>query len=129
MVKPLATHDFADGGLDAAIAFFRRTRSELRTLRFVRVSTEWVRLFDVNGDYFELRGLGYPDADVVARAAVVRHAIRSGANPLADRRALQGIQNGPAVSLGGGSGDVRHDNRNHRQIPMRRPAIVTGSAR
>ena len=30
-----------------------------------RVSTEWVRLFDINGDYFELVGLGYPDADVV----------------------------------------------------------------
>src|SRR3990172_5132922 len=66
MNEPLATHDFAEGGLEAAVAFFRRTRAELRTLRFVRVSTEWVRLFDVNGDYFELRGLGYPDADVVA---------------------------------------------------------------
>ena len=31
----------------------------------VRVSTEWVRLFDVNGDYFELRGLGYQDEEVV----------------------------------------------------------------
>ncbi|MGD9635618.1 MAG: hypothetical protein AB7G28_23080 [Pirellulales bacterium] len=62
---PLAMHDFSAGGVDAAIAFFRRTRSELRTLRFVRVSTDWVRLFDINGDYFELRGLGYPDADVV----------------------------------------------------------------
>ena len=30
-------------------------------LRMVRVSTDWVRLYDVNGDYFELRGLGYPD--------------------------------------------------------------------
>jgi hypothetical protein len=65
MADPLAIHDFADGGLDAAIAFFRRTRSELRTLRLVRVSTEWVRLFDVNGDYFELRGLGYPDAEII----------------------------------------------------------------
>jgi len=65
MSEPLATHEFSDGGLDAAVAFFRRTRSELRTLRVVRVSTEWVRLFDVNGDYFELRGLGYLDADVV----------------------------------------------------------------
>ena len=65
MSNPLATHDFADGGLEAALAFFRRTRAELRTLRRVRVSTDWVRLFDVNGDYFELRGLGYVDADVV----------------------------------------------------------------
>ena len=65
MTEPLATHDFADGGLEAAIAFFRRTRNELRTLRLVQVSREWVRLFDVNGDYFELRGLGYPDAEIV----------------------------------------------------------------
>jgi len=65
MAEPLATHDFADGGLEAAIAFFRRTRSELRMLRVVHVSTEWVRLFDINGDYFELRGLGYADAEIV----------------------------------------------------------------
>jgi hypothetical protein len=66
MMPPLAAHDFRDGGLEAAIEFFRRTRSELRTLRMVRVSTQWVRLFDVNGDYFELTGLGYSDADVGA---------------------------------------------------------------
>ena len=65
MTEPLATHDFVEGGVDAAIAFFRRTRSELRTLRLVRVSTEWVQLFDVNGDYFELRGLGYSDAEII----------------------------------------------------------------
>jgi hypothetical protein len=65
MSEPLATHDFADGGLESAVAFFRRTRQELRTLRLVRVSTEWVRLFDINGDCFELRGLGYLDADIV----------------------------------------------------------------
>ena len=65
MKTPLATHDYADGGLEAALAFFRRTRAELRMLRLVRVSTEWVRLFDVNGDYFELRGLGYPDGEIV----------------------------------------------------------------
>jgi len=65
ITEPLATHDFADGGVETAIAFFRRTRNELRMLRRVRVSTGWVRLFDVNGDFFELRGLGYADADVV----------------------------------------------------------------
>ena len=65
MTEPIATHEFAEGGLDAAIAFFRRTRNELRTLRRVQVSTDWIRLFDINGDYFELRGLGYADADIV----------------------------------------------------------------
>ena len=65
MNEPLATHDFADGGLEAALAFFHRTRDELRTLRRVHVSTESVRLFDVNGDFFELRGLGYPDPNII----------------------------------------------------------------
>jgi hypothetical protein len=65
MAEPLASHDFADGGLEAAIAFFRRTRKELRMLRLVRVSTEWVRLFDVNGDYFELQGLGYAEPEII----------------------------------------------------------------
>ena len=65
MAQALATHDYSDGGLEAALAFYHRTRNELRALRKVRVSTDWVRLFDVNGDYFELTGLGYPDADIV----------------------------------------------------------------
>lgn len=65
MKQPLATHEFSDGGLQAALDFFRRTRAELRMLRRVRVSKEWVRLFDINGDCFELTGLGYPDADIV----------------------------------------------------------------
>ena len=65
MKKPIARHLFASGGLGEALAFFRRTRDELRTLRLVRVSTEWVRLFDVNGDYFELHGLGYQDDDII----------------------------------------------------------------
>ncbi len=66
MREPLATHDYTPGGLQSAVEFFRRTRDELRTLRMVRVATDWVRLFDINGDYFELQGLGYPDPDVVA---------------------------------------------------------------
>ena len=66
MAQAIAKHDFSDGDLKAALAFFRRTRNELRALRKVRVSTEWVRLFDINGDYFELKGLGYPDQQIVA---------------------------------------------------------------
>ena len=65
MKPPLARHDFAEGGLETALNFFRRTRNELRTLRMVRVSLQWVQLFDVNGDYFELNGLGYSDPEVV----------------------------------------------------------------
>ena len=65
MAQAIAKHDFSEGGLEAALVFFRRTRSELRALRKVRVATDWVRLLDVNGDYFELTGLGYVDADIV----------------------------------------------------------------
>ena len=66
MSAPLATHDYAPGGLDAALEFLKRTRSELRTLRKVRVWTDKLHIIDVNKDFFEVRGLGYGDADVVA---------------------------------------------------------------
>jgi len=62
---PLAAHDFAPGGLDAAFEFLKRTRSELRTIFKVRVWKDHIHIIDVNKDFFELRGIGYPDADVV----------------------------------------------------------------
>jgi hypothetical protein len=65
MTAPLATHDYAPGGLDAALEFLKRTRSELRTLRKVRLWKDRLHVIDVNKDYFEVRGLGYGDADVV----------------------------------------------------------------
>ena len=65
MTEPLATHDFQASDLPAALAFFRRTRNELRSLHKVRVFTNRVQLFDINGDYFQLEGLGYPDPDIV----------------------------------------------------------------
>ena len=65
MNAPLATHDYTPGGLDAALEFVKRTRSELRALRKVRLWKDRVHIIDVNKDYFEVRGLGYPDADVV----------------------------------------------------------------
>jgi hypothetical protein len=65
MTAPLATHDYTHGGLDAALEFLKRTRSELRQLRRVRVWKEKLHIIDVNKDCFEIRGIGYPDADVV----------------------------------------------------------------
>ena len=65
MSQPLATHEFAAGHLDAALEFLKRTRWDLRELRKVRVWTDRVQVFDINADYFEVRGVGYPDADVV----------------------------------------------------------------
>ena len=65
MSDPLATHDFAPGGLDAALEFLKRTRSEMRALHRVRVWKDRLQVFDINKDIFEVRGIGYPDADVV----------------------------------------------------------------
>ncbi|MGD9858129.1 MAG: hypothetical protein AB7U20_24565 [Planctomycetaceae bacterium] len=62
---PVATYDFDADRPDLAIEFLKRTRSELRTLRKVHVSKDTVRIFDVNHDFFEIRGLGYPDAEVI----------------------------------------------------------------
>jgi hypothetical protein len=65
MSHPLATHDYTPGGLDAALAFVKRTRAELRTLRRVRVWKDRLHIIDINKDYFEVRGIGYADADIV----------------------------------------------------------------
>jgi len=65
MSSPLAVHEFAQGGLEAALEFLKRTRSELRSLRKVRVWKDRLHVIDVNKDFFEIRGIGYGDAEVV----------------------------------------------------------------
>jgi hypothetical protein len=65
MTGPLAVHDYVQGGLEAALEFLKRTRSELRSLRKVRVWKDKLHIIDVNKDYFEIRGVGYADADVI----------------------------------------------------------------
>jgi hypothetical protein len=65
MAEPLATYYYAPGGLEAALEFLKRTRSELRTLRKVRVWKDRLQVIDVNKDSFEVRNIGYLDADVV----------------------------------------------------------------
>lgn len=62
---PRASFDYAPGRLTAALEFLKRTRSELRSLRMVRVWADRVQVFDINRDRFEIRGLGYPDSDVL----------------------------------------------------------------
>jgi hypothetical protein len=62
---PRATFGFAPGRLADALDFLKRTRSELRNLRMVRVWNDRLQVFDVNHDYFEVRGVGYRDADIV----------------------------------------------------------------
>jgi hypothetical protein len=65
MSTPVATHDYSQGGVDAALEFLKRTRSELRTLRKVRVWKDKLHIIDVNKDFFEIRGIGYADPDII----------------------------------------------------------------
>ncbi len=62
---PLASHHHEPGGLDRTLEFLKRTRSELRQLRRVLVGRDWLHVHDVNGDAFEIVGLGYADPDVI----------------------------------------------------------------
>jgi hypothetical protein len=74
MSGPLAIYEYTPGGLDAAVAFVKRTRSELRSLRKVRLWKDRLHIIDVNKDYFEMRGLGYADADVVPLLRMINAA-------------------------------------------------------
>lgn len=59
--EPLATFRYEPGQVDQVLEFLKRTRNELRTLRRVRVWIDQLRVYDVNGDCFEVTGVGYPD--------------------------------------------------------------------
>jgi hypothetical protein len=74
MSQPLATFDFTPGSLPAALEFLKRTRWELRSLRKVRVWKDRFQILDINGDVFELRGIGYTDADIAALLRAVNTA-------------------------------------------------------
>jgi hypothetical protein len=65
MPPPIATFDHSPGDLKPTLEFLKRTRWELRTLRRVHVYTDRFVIIDVNADTFEIRGAGYPDADIV----------------------------------------------------------------
>jgi len=75
--QPLATHTHASGDVEGTLQFLKRTRSELRMLRMVRVWTDRVQVFDVNGDFFEVCGIGYPDMEVVP----ILKAVHTAFNP------------------------------------------------
>jgi hypothetical protein len=74
MTAPLATHDYTPGGLEAAREFLKRTRSELRQLRRVRLWRDRFHIIDVNKDYFEIRGIGYADPDIVPLLRMINTA-------------------------------------------------------
>ena len=74
MSLPLATHDFTPTRTSAALEFLKRTRWELRELRMVRVWSDRFQIIDVNKDYFEVRGVGFADPDIVPLLRAVNTA-------------------------------------------------------
>jgi hypothetical protein len=74
MDTPLATHVYSPGGALAAIEFLKRTRWELRSLRFVRIWKDRLRVYDINQDCFEIHGIGYGDADIIPLLRLVNTA-------------------------------------------------------
>jgi hypothetical protein len=69
-----ATFEFTPGDLNAALEFLKRARWELRTLRKTHVAKDSLQIFDINGDYFEIRGVGFPDGDIVPLLRAVNAA-------------------------------------------------------
>jgi len=65
MSKPLAVYEYTPDGLAAVLEFVKRTRAELRDLRKVRLWKDKLHIIDVNKDFFEVRGLGYEQAEVI----------------------------------------------------------------
>jgi len=63
--KSLAQFQYLSGQVGDVLEFLKRTRNELRMLRKTWVFRDKVQIFDVNGDWFEVTGIGYPDADVI----------------------------------------------------------------
>lgn len=72
MNQPVATCEFSD--LSSALEFLKRTRWELRSLRKARVWADRLQVFDVNGDYFELRGVGYPHPEIATLLRAINAA-------------------------------------------------------
>src|SRR3569623_3272996 len=74
--RVVASFGFKSGGLEEALEFLKRLRSELRMVRKVRVYRDRVQIVDVNGDWFEIEGLGYPDAEIVPVLSAVNAAFK-----------------------------------------------------
>src|SRR5688572_1255652 len=75
--RVIASHVHQPSQLEATLEFLKRTRSELRMLRKVRVYRDHVHVIDINGDWFEILGVGYPDADVVPVLRAVNTAFNN----------------------------------------------------
>ncbi len=75
-LEPKASLRYHPGRLDEALAFLKRAWEELRVLRCVRVWQDRFRVYDINGDCFEIEGVGYPDADIMPLLDAVYAAYR-----------------------------------------------------
>jgi hypothetical protein len=62
---PRDDYDFAAGGLTGGLEFLKQVNWQLRTLRKVRIWTDRFQVFDVNGDYLEIRGIGYAEPEIL----------------------------------------------------------------
>lgn len=84
--RMIASHRFEPGRLDEALEFLKRIRSELRMVRKARVFRDRVQVVDVNGDWFEVEGVGYPNAEAVAILSAVNAAFKRESihNPIDD---------------------------------------------
>ena|SRR5947209_11280794 len=74
MSVPKAEYEFPSGDLNAALEFLKRSRWELRTLRKAHVWKDRLQIIDVNGDFFEIHGIGYQDADIIPLLRAVNAA-------------------------------------------------------
>ena len=72
--RPLAIHEYRPGEVTVALEFLKRTRWELRQLRWVRVSKDRFQVIDVNRDAFEIRGIGYGEPEIVPLLRMVNAA-------------------------------------------------------
>lgn len=62
---PLARISYEPERVDQLLAFLKSIRGQLREFRRVRVWPDRFQVFDVNGDFCEIAGLGYPQDQVV----------------------------------------------------------------
>ena len=64
MPDAMASHEFSSGTLEDTLVFLKRIRSELSTPRKVHVWPDRLGVFDVNGDWFEITGVGYESPEI-----------------------------------------------------------------
>ena len=64
-MQPIASFQYTAGAVPCVLEFLKRTRSELRILRKVRVYRDRLLVIDINGDAFEVQGLGFQAKEIV----------------------------------------------------------------